>query len=458
MPLVYLLPLIILIEGFASIAIEILTIRQLLPFAGGSVVVTSLIIGIFLLSLALGYEKGGRVTHNIPRVMRNNFFIVAIWAGIGLSYIFIRSFFHYLDSVLGASVIYPLIIYLLIILAPMIYLLGQTIPITMNMVKDTKHAGTIAGKALGLSTIGSFLGAVFTTLVLMHFLGVAWTVFITFALLMMLALLLCKDSITIAIGSVFAAAATVIAFMVNVSMESSLFSLTTNHANYQVFNDANAGLVPGQKMLVINDVYSSFVDDQKRAFPYIEMLRKYLYFDLGLTNAHILVLGAGGFTLSLNDMHNNDYTYVDIDSRIREVVVPNFIAAIKDKLVINDARSFLNTTKNQYDVIVSDVYSDYKAIPAHLLSLEFMQSIYQHLTPDGYAIFNIIANPLFMDAYSKRIDNTIRAAFGNCTSHPLNYRNQPTNIIYLCHKSAREKDEVVYKDNLNNSTYDAFLG
>ena len=42
----FLLPLIILIEGFISIGIEILTIRQLLPVAGSSVIVTSLVIGI----------------------------------------------------------------------------------------------------------------------------------------------------------------------------------------------------------------------------------------------------------------------------------------------------------------------------------------------------------------------------------------------------------------------------
>lgn len=33
-------PIIILLEGFVSVALEILTIRQLLPVAGGSVIVT----------------------------------------------------------------------------------------------------------------------------------------------------------------------------------------------------------------------------------------------------------------------------------------------------------------------------------------------------------------------------------------------------------------------------------
>src|SRR3990167_10948702 len=82
----FLLPFIILVEGFASIAIEILTIRQLLPVAGGSVIVTSLIIGVFLLFLALGYEKGGRIELHLHHILRRNFLIVAVWIGVGLSY------------------------------------------------------------------------------------------------------------------------------------------------------------------------------------------------------------------------------------------------------------------------------------------------------------------------------------------------------------------------------------
>lgn len=54
-----LLYLIILLEGFVTISLEILTVRQLTPVMGSSVIVTSLIIGIFLLFLALGYRRGG---------------------------------------------------------------------------------------------------------------------------------------------------------------------------------------------------------------------------------------------------------------------------------------------------------------------------------------------------------------------------------------------------------------
>lgn len=452
----YLLPFIILVEGFTSIAIEILTIRQLLPVAGGSVIVTSLIIGIFLLFLALGYEKGGRIEEHLYHILRRNFIIVAVWIGVGLSYSFIIYFFSFIQKYSGPHIIYPLISYLVVVLAPAIYLLGQTLPITMNIVRQDRLAGAIAGKAMGLSTVGSFLGAVFTTLILMHYLGVAWTVFIVFLLLIMLALMLSQTRVSLIFVSILSIACSVLVYLINISVERNMFVLTDNYANYQILNSSNSNLAPGQRILVINEIFSSFTDADNKAFEYIEEMRKRIFDDLQIRGQDILVLGAGGFTLSAGDVSGNHFTYVDIDANIKKVVQPDFIATIKDTLIADDARTFLNATDKKYRIIVIDVFSDYKAIPAHLLTYEFMLNIKKHLLEDGYALFNIIANPTFQDPYSKRIDNTIRAAFGSCVATPINYFDSATNIVYICAKNSKANDRVVYVDNLNNSTTDSF--
>lgn len=455
LPLVYLLPIIILIEGFASIAVEILTIRQLLPVAGSNVVVTSLIIGIFLLFLALGYEKGGRASTHLHQVLRRNFFIVALLCGFGLSYTFIATFFSAIQKISGPQVFYPLIAYLFAVLAPTIYLLGQTLPITMNIVKQDQSAGAIAGKALGLSTIGSFLGALLTTLVLMHFFGLAWTVFIVFSLLILLTLLLCQNMMSFLMAFTLSTFASAIVFWLNVGLEKNLFLLTDNYANYEVLNSHNANLPAGARILKINDVYSSYIDNDNTSFIYIKEIRQRILNDLKLHDAEILVLGAGGFTLSAGDSNNNHFTYVDIDDRIRQVVEPNFIEKIKDTLIADDARNYLKTTNKKYSIIVLDAYSDVRALPAHLLTHEFMKSIKSHLTDDGYAMFNIIANPTYTDAYSRRIDNTIRSVFGSCTATPSHFINNRANIIYICGTHGRVDDKTVYVDNLNRSATDS---
>jgi spermidine synthase len=311
---------------------------------------------------------------------------------------------------------------------------------------------------LGLSTIGSFLGAVGTTIILMHYFGVAFTVFFVFATLILLALLLSETRHKLLLVLPGVLAASIFIYAINIGVEKHLFLQTTNFANYQVINSKNSPtpLRDDQKMLVINEVYSSYTDETQGAFPYIEAMRKVIFDDLQLRNADILVLGAGGFSLSEADVSGNHYTYVDIDDQIKKVVVPAYRDQIKDKLVIDDARHYVHASQKDYDVIVIDVYSDTKSIPAHLLTREFLLDIKKHLRQPGYAVFNIIANPAFKDAYSKRIDNTIRSVFGSCAVIPTRYYNGTSNLIYACNNLTQSDDNVVYTDNLNNSATDSF--
>ena len=455
-PIYRILPLIILVEGFISIAVEILTIRQLLPVAGGSVVVTSLIIGIFLLFLALGYRKGGRIQENLQQVLAFNFQISAIWLGVGLSYVFILLFFNTIQTLTGQHIVYPLIAYLLLITAPLIYILGQTVPLTMNMAKENKSPGMLGGDTLGLSTLGSFLGAIMTALLLMHHLGVAWTVFIIFALLLILVLLLAESRFAFFSQLTIAFIAAWFIYSLNITFESKAFILTNNYANYQILTTHEFNPTSGGKTLSINNSYSSYINADKKGFLYIETIKQILFHDLRLENADILVLGAGGFTLSAENMHQNRFTYVDIDEQLKKVVVPDFQDKLNGDLIIDDARHFIHSVNKKYDAIIVDVFSNTRTIPAHLLTHEYMIELQQKLVVNGTIIFNMISKPSLNDPYSKRIDNTIRDVFTSCMVSPLTYANVITNIIYTCRNMRNQSDKTIYLDNLNTSTTDSF--
>lgn len=456
-PKKWILPSIILTEGFVSIAVEILTIRQLLPFVGSSVIVTSLIIGIFLLFLAFGYQHGGKKTHHLNHLLRRNFFLGAIWLGIGLSYLFISLFFSFMQKILGPHTFYPLLGYLLFILAPLIFILGQTVPITLTMLKQNQSIGILSGNTLGLSTLGSFLGAILTTLVLMHYLGVAWTVFINFSLLILLALLLSAPFFSLLKLSSGALIAAFFVFIFNMNAEKFLFLTTNSYANYQVYDSHNSPLKKEEKMLSINETPASYINSAHEGFPYIEMIKKILLKDLHLHHADILVLGAGGFTLSVDNPNQNQFTYVDIDKKIKNIVVPHFLQQVKSSFVADDARHYLQTNNLYYNAIVIDVYSNTKAIASHLITQEYILAVQKRLKETGIAIFNIIANPMLTDHYSQRVDNTIRSVFHQCMVIPTNYNNDLTNILYVCRNNSNKKaDNAVYTDNLNTSTTDFF--
>lgn len=469
---VTLLPIIILIEGFVSISIEIITIRQILPVAGGSVIVTSLIIGIFLLFLALGYKKGGQLQANyvdsptssapqddaLRKTLSYNFLLAALWLGIGLSYIFTISFFTLIQTYLGHHVIYPLIAYLLFIIAPLIYILGQTIPITMHMSKQNKSVGMVGGDTMSLSTIGSFLGATITSLIFMQYFGVAWTIFINYILLFGLFFLLFVNKQNILFWLCLSIATTWLIYGLNIQTERNLFVLTNNYANYQVLNNKNFNLkAADEKILSINNSLSSYTNAANQSFPYLEFIKHMLFVQLRLRSADILVLGAGGFTFSAENEYDNRFTYIDIDKQIKDVVLQHFLAKINGELIADDARHYAHAKPKQYQAILVDAYTNVRTIPAYLLTFQFMQELQKLLTPNGTVILNMIINPTLKDQYSKRIDNTIRSIFKNCMAIPARFVSDGvTNVLYVCTNANNQKDNTIYSDNMNTSTTDSF--
>jgi spermidine synthase len=443
---------IILLEGFVTISVEILAIRQLMPFVGNSVVVTSLIIGVFLLFLAYGYRRGGEYTFGYREKLKSNFTIVAILTGIGLSYVFISLFFSTVPQILKSHTLMILMGYLLLIVAPIVYLLGQTVPITVNLFKHEHKdsIGAISGRVLHLSTIGSFLGAVLTTLLLMNYLGVAWTVVINVAILILLVFFLIDNLKYDGIRLFILTVSMIVIGYINIYAEKIEFLTTTPYGNYQITKGLQGDL------LMINGSSSSFINDKKQGFEYIEAIKKILFDDLRLHNKKILVLGAGGFTLSAERDNGNEFTYVDIDPEIAPLTRQYFLEHIRGKFYAEDARIYIKNTKQHYDAIVSDVYSNKMTIPAHLLTQEHFLGIKSRLTSNGIAIFNIIAGPTLDDPYSKRVDNTIRSVFRSCMAMSLSYKLGITNIIYICSNAIREADKQVYTDNKNSSTMDFF--
>lgn len=449
-----LLYFIIFIEGFVTISLEILTIRQLIPLVGNNVIVTSLIIGVFLLFLAQGYRKGGLYTGNYQKILKNNFTYAALGLGLGLSYTFIESFFEVSSFFFSPTSLWPLFLYLLLIISPTVYLLGQTVPITLNLWKKNDSLGKTGGQVLQLSTLGSFCGASITALLFLTYFGVAASIFIDFFLMVILIFILMNFRAEITRFFILVLA-TMAVYTVNIVFEKNMFIATTSYGNYAIV-PASLDQEKTGRILNINDSQSSYLNSKKQGFPYIELLKKILFVDLKLKDKKILVLGAGGFTVSAEQTHGNHFVYVDIDKKLPTIIKNHFLLKINGSFIADDARHYLTTLKNKnsFDVIISDVYSNRHTITPHLITREYFVSIEKALTDQGFAFFNIIARPMLDDAYSKRIDTTLRSVFTSCLAIPQAYTQAATNIIYVCKKSAYNEDKSFYSDDLNRVSLD----
>jgi len=437
--------LILFLEGFVSVSIQMLVMRQLVPFVGTSHVVTSLVIGIFLASLSLGYVVGGRVKENHIQCLLRNTTIAIFFIGFGLAYITMSTVFNFLSDVFNQPVI-EVSIYLLFFLSPIVFLLGQTVPLLTNFYKSSTVSET-AGNAFAMNTVGSVLGSIVTALFLFQYFGVANTIIIDMILLFVVCFLFMNNKQYIKYGT-FIISLIFGAFIYNTGYERSNFILTNVYTNYEVIEEE------ALTVFRMNDSSSSAIYKDGKSWKYIEYVKAILFGrgNQELRDSDILVLGAGGFTLSMaDDLPKNNYTYVDIDPDIKKVAEEYFLKEpIKGNFVAEDARLFVRKSDKKYDAVLVDLYSNKTTIPWHVLTTEFIKDVRNTTKEGGIVVFNIISGGFFDDEYGRAIYNTINVNFPYCHSFPFNYRNERTNILYSC-KNIREDKKKIYIDNISNS-------
>lgn len=434
---------IVFIEGFCSLGAEVIALRQIVPHMGSSIVVTAPTIGFFLLSLALGYQAGAKVTGDYRAVVGKNFLIAAALCGAGLAGSTVDLIFSAL-----APPTFAYLCFIAAILCPLAWLMGQTVPVLSNLLQH-ERVGEASGYALYYSTLGSFLGSISLSLLVMQWLGVSFAVAICALLLVAGHLLLhgwrWRAALAgIAVGTLIVAA--------NIGLRP---VIETAYANYDVVPVALEGSV-NARAFKNNQSLASLIDDgePRRYTRYIGHIRRILLQDLAFRGRRILVLGAGGFTLSDREPENN-YTYVDIDPAIREIAERRFLgSAANGEFIADDARRYVAHSRERFAAAVVDVYSAHTSIPGHLVTREFWQSTRRVLEKDGVMIANLILDAKLATPYARNLLATIESVYGRCAVEVL-HRAQPlSNVVVLCHNDNRAQAAQIYIDERNTADID----
>ena len=102
-----------------------------------------------------------------------------------------------------------------------------------------------------------------------------------------------------------------------------------------------------------------------------------------------LVIGLGGGTFSRWLIHHHDthVRAVEIDRRVLRAARRWFELPREVRVAVGDGRVKLERDPRLYDLIVVDAASE-AGVPEHLLTLEFLEEVYAHLTPRGIAVAN----------------------------------------------------------------------
>lgn len=426
--------LIVLIEGFISIAIEMVAIRQVVPFSGSNVLNTSIIIGVFLLSLAAGYFCGGKVKENHFIKLSKNIVLAQLIFTIGLSYSFLLILFTHLEL----NTVLVLFIFSLLVITPTLFLIGQTVPILSNFYQG-ESVGEKSGKILFLSTIGSFLGSVVTTIVVMNYFGVGATITLI-SFLALITLFFIPD-----VRKGYLILSFLITLLSTVINNDAIWFIKTNtYANINVVEKNQT------KHLIINNGFNSSInrDTNNSNYAYIQKMQSFIknVSSYETKPLDILVIGAGGFTLNLED-DKNTYTFVDINKDLESIAEKNFLGKkIKGEFIAQDIRNYFLSTEKKYDLIIVDAYLAKISIPPTLTTREFYKQVNTHLSEDGYVVMNIIANPFFGDDFSRHIYDTITEVF-RCSLEPESFSKRYVNVLYYCKPKV---DQAIYSDNKVN--------
>ena len=460
-----LIPVVVFIEGFCSLGAEIIALRRLVPHIGSSIVVTAPTIGFFLLALALGYAAGAKISARYLQVVARNFLISALLLGIGFSTPFVNGLFAHIEPVWLA---YTLLIGG--ILCPLAWLLGQTVPALTNLMQ-TRRTGEASGMALYWSTLGSFLGSLGLSVLVMQWLGISAAVALCALFLLIGALRLQRAPEVSTRGwqvlAVFLAATLLIIGLNVPLLRGQLLNepqevTETAYADYSVIPTQTADGEP-VRAFKVNSSTASLISDGSppRYARYIDYLRQTLLKDLKLKDSDILVLGAGGFTLSHREPLNR-YTFIDIDPKIQTIAEQQFLhEPIRGKFIVDDARHFVTSTakhsSDRFNAVVVDVYSSHHNIPSHLLTREFWSDTRQVLRPNGVLLANLILDSKLQSDYARNVLATIESVYGRCAIEVLHKDRPLANVEVLCQNggaSLSSKPAKHYTDEKNAADID----
>ncbi len=149
--------------GFVIMSVELLGGRILAPYFGSGIYVWGSIITVFMLSLALGYLLGGRLSVRQPSMTRFGaiFGIAAVLlyplvmsAPVVMEYIFQR-----VDDPRYGSLIASVFLFMV----PTI-ILGMISPYSVRLlVENVEESGKVAGMLYFTSTLGSSIGTLMTS-------------------------------------------------------------------------------------------------------------------------------------------------------------------------------------------------------------------------------------------------------------------------------------------------------
>ena len=401
------------IEGACLMAIEFTGAKILGSIYGASLQIWTLIFGATLGGVALGYFLGGVIIHKYKKV-DHLFYILITGSVFSLLMPLIAQ-----NTLMTANVdnllFSALISSLKIIFIPVICM-GCISPIIIQTItRKVEVTGKSAGRVYGISTLGGIIATFFYGFYLLPTWGITTGILVTSITLGIFPVIYFAKKSKFSHVLIYVLCFVLIGYGTLKDKFSPLKTKNNKRCSVEYFSEGLLGqikvidhLEPAPwitnsnepvflRRLLINNILQSFVmKDFKRVslFPYIHRIAAYAGIKPPGSNALILGFGSGNMVTELAGM-GFKIDAVDIDERMFKVAKDLFDydkAQVKNTF-IDDARHYINTTSQKYDLITIDLLTG-EIQPSQVFSVECFGKIKEMLNVGGIIIVNCQGNLL----------------------------------------------------------------
>jgi len=409
------------ISGFVSMMYEVSWTRALAATIGSSTYAFSIMLVTFLIGIALGSSIISRrkpvATLGLLGKMQLGvalgglIFLTGYLAAPYVLFAMVRAFSYSFTAVLTIQFI---LCAGLMILATLC--MGATFPIASQLYSSKlKVLGRSIGNIYSVNTVGAILGSVLAGFVFMPLIGTERTILAGLFLNSAMALLLLTEAKTARVAQAFSVAILLIA---TVSMRGEIFwkpgamdrgilvyskafearpELTINEhyedtdvVYFKEGNNATISVRKGENYMALRT--NGKVDASNRDDMITQLTVGWLpaFYHPNPKNALVIGYGSGvtvGAVTSIKDIEDIDC--IEIEPAVYSA--GPFFSEINRKsyenpkvhLTFNDARNYMNTTRKQYDIIISEPSNPWIAGVASLFTAEFYDRAAEVLKPDG---------------------------------------------------------------------------
>jgi len=433
------------IEGGAVMCIELCSAKILSPYFGTSIYVWASVLGVTLTALMSGYYLGGYVSSNYKKI--EIIFWIMLVAGLLLTLTPIVSSFI-LPLTIQLDILPGTVISLLCFLFVPLMLFGATSPLIINtLTNQAKESGKSSGNVYAVSTLGGIIVTFTIGFYTFPRFGITLTLYVYGLLVILTSVILFIVTKTFKIRSliIIIIAVLTLSFQNDITnkeiiyrSEGILGEIKVVDRRIQNQDDKTSKVF---RELMVNNISQTFMDlefPNKSYWDYVNMLSGNI---ISFKNGNkALLLGLGGGTLYKQLINNNiQVDIVELDERIEMLAKKYFFIDSDVEVIIDDARHFINTTENKYDIIIYDLYHS-ETPPVHLLTKEAFQEIKKRLNKGGILTINFYgfitgsngkaARSIYKTLQDQNFDIKLLATPGP---------EESRNLIFICKKEPFEE-------------------